>query len=99
MVEGTAGAARLTLGVNLDYPAGPPDTMEVRSTARAWAAVRLRGLLVHRGVRRADVEPAAVRRRRGRALVSPVDDAIRTMALVEACYASSDGGRYADTAV
>jgi hypothetical protein len=25
-------------------------------------------------------------------LVSPVDDAIRTMALVEACYISSDGG-------
>ena len=27
-----------------------------------------------------------------RALVSPVDDAMRTMALVEACYASSAGG-------
>jgi hypothetical protein len=26
------------------------------------------------------------------ALVSPVDDAIRTMALVEACYRSSEGG-------
>jgi hypothetical protein len=26
------------------------------------------------------------------ALVSPVDDAIKTMAVVEACYLSSDGG-------
>src|SRR5437667_378331 len=28
-VEGTAGAALMTMGVNLDYPAGKPDTMEI----------------------------------------------------------------------
>ena len=28
-IEGTGGAAVLTLGVNLDYPAGPPDSLEV----------------------------------------------------------------------
>ena len=33
-VEGTRGAALLTLGVNLDYPTGPPDTLEVALDGR-----------------------------------------------------------------
>src|SRR5215831_5919046 len=42
-IEGTAGAALLTLGVNLDYPAGKPDTLEVAIGASDWEALPLRG--------------------------------------------------------
>ena len=42
MVEGTRGAVRLTFGVNLSYPSGPPDTMEV-AEAGDWQSVPLGG--------------------------------------------------------
>src|SRR5262249_54885360 len=41
-IEGTAGAALLTMGVNLDYPAGKPDTMEI-ALGSNWETVHLRG--------------------------------------------------------
>ena len=64
MVEGTTGAARLTWGVNLvvsrrsaRHDGGLSDeAMASRAAAR---------VVVHRSVRRTDVEPAAFRRRRG----------------------------------
>ena len=60
------GAAVLTMGVNLDYPTGPPDAMEVALDGGEWERGAAARLVVHRGVRRTDVEPAALRRRRGR---------------------------------
>jgi predicted dehydrogenase len=91
MVEGTRGAARLVLGVNLDYPTGSPDAMEV-ALGTEWVSVPLRGSWfteafegpmsnLQRFVAGEDAQ-----------LVSPVQDTIRTMALVEACYQSSDRG-------
>jgi predicted dehydrogenase len=91
-VEGTSGSAILTLGVNLDYPAGTQDALEVALDGNGWTAVPLRGSWfteafegpmsnLQRFVAGEDTE-----------LVSSVDDAIKTMALVEACYASSAGG-------
>src|SRR5262249_14231898 len=41
-VEGTNGAALLTMGVNLSYPSGPPDRLEV-SFDGTWQPVALRG--------------------------------------------------------
>ena len=41
-VEGLDGAARLTWGVNLSYPTGPADTMEVARDG-VWQPVPLRG--------------------------------------------------------
>ena len=70
MIEGTRGAARLVLGVNLDYPTGSPDEMEI-FTRRAVAARAAARLVVYRGLRRADVEPAALHRRRGRRAGQP----------------------------
>ncbi len=91
-VEGLRGAARLTWGVNLSYPYGPADTMEV---ARGTAS----------GSRCRFAAPGSPRRSRDRCrtcsgswpaktptLVGSVDDAIKTMALVEACYESSVRG-------
>ena len=42
-VEGLDGAARLTWGVNLSYPYGPADTMEVALDGKGWQPVPLRG--------------------------------------------------------
>jgi predicted dehydrogenase len=88
-VEGTTGAAILGLGVNLEYPAGAPDSLEI-SVDGSWRPVPLRGSWfteafegpmsnLQRFVAGEDAQ-----------LVSPVADAIKTMALVEACYTSSE---------
>ena len=91
-LEGTAGAAMLTMGVNLSYPEGPSDSLEVAVDGAGWRTVPLRGSWfieafegpmsnLQRFVAGEDSE-----------LHSPIDDAIRTMALVEACYMSSASG-------
>jgi predicted dehydrogenase len=89
-VEGTTGAALLTLGVNLDYPAGPPDRMAV-SFDRQWRPVALRGSWFSEAFEGPMANLQRVLAGEDTALVSPIADALKTMALVEACYASSNG--------
>lgn len=91
LVEGTLGAARLTWGVNLSYPTGPPDTMEVFSD-EAWRPVPLRGSWFIEAFEGPMSNLQRVLAGEDRALVGPVDDAIKTMAVVEACYESSERG-------
>jgi predicted dehydrogenase len=90
-LEGVDGAARLTWGVNLDYPAGPPDTMEIARDGE-WADVALRGSWFTTAFEGPMSNLQRVVAGDDAALVSPVDDAIRTMAVVEACYTSSASG-------
>ncbi len=91
-VEGTDGAAIAKMGVNLNYPKGEPDTLEVAHDDSGWQSIPLRGswfLEAFEG-------PMANLQRfvagEDAALMSPLDDACRTMALVEACYDSSARG-------
>jgi predicted dehydrogenase len=89
-VSGTEGAAYLQLGVNLDYPRGEPDILEIHSKGGdGWVPVPLEGTWfpdafvgrmanLQRFVSGEDAE-----------LVSSVEDAWMTMALVEAAYASN----------
>jgi predicted dehydrogenase len=91
-VEGTKGAALLTLGVNLDYPAGPPDRLEIAGTGGAWRAIPLRGSWFTEAFEGPMSNLQRFVGGEDEALVSPVEDAIKTMALVEACYQSSAGG-------
>jgi predicted dehydrogenase len=88
MVESTKGIARVTWGVNLDYPSGPPDTMQV-SFDRRWRDVPLRGSWFTEAFEGPMSNLQRFVACEDPALVSPVDDAIKTMAVVEACYASS----------
>lgn len=87
-VAGTEGAAYLQLGVNLDYPRGEPDILQIRPKGGEWMDVPLIGAWfpdaftgrmhnLQRGA--AGEEP----------LIGAVADGWRTMALVEALYASS----------
>ena len=91
-LEGTAGAAVATMGVNLDYPRGRPDAFEIAERGGNWESVPLvggwfpdafRGTMSNLQRRVAGEDPV---------LHTSVEDAWRTMALVEACYASDRAG-------
>ncbi len=88
-VSGTNGTAVLKAGVNLAYPHGEPDALWVQCGRAPGAEVPLRGNWfieafegpmsnLQRHVSGEDAE-----------LVSPLEDALRTMAVVEACYRSA----------
>jgi len=91
VVEGTAGAARVTWGVTLHYPSGPPDTMQVTSN-RAWIDVPLRGSWFTEAFEGPMSNLQRFIAGEDATLVGAVDDAIKTMAVVEACYESSRHG-------
>lgn len=101
-VEGTRGAAVLTLGVNLDYPRGRPDELElaflddagVATTggAERWHAVPLVGNWFPDAFRGTMSNLQRFAAGEDRVLVTAVDDAWHTMALVEALYAADARG-------
>ncbi len=91
-VEGTAGAAVLTMGVNLDYPTGEADRLEVALVGGPWQSIPLRGSWFNEAFEGPMSNLQRFIAGEDDALVSPTDDAIKTMALVEACYQSSDAG-------
>ena len=95
-LEGTAGAAKIRLGVNLDYPRGVPDELEFCRLSPdgppGWTPVPLAGSWFPQ----AFIGPMAsvMRCAEGETSEIPtsIEDAYRTMAVVEACYLSSAGG-------
>ena len=100
-LEGTKGAIKARLGVNLDYPRGLPDDLEICMTGSrpspsdgqpVWQNIPLIG----NWFPHAFVGPMAslMRRADGETTELPtsVEDAFRTMAVVEACYESSASG-------
>jgi len=92
IVEGTRGAARLTWGVNLSYPSGPPDTMDVALAGGGWKQVALRGSWFTEAFEGPMSNLQRFVAGEDSILMGSVDDAIKTMAVTEACYQSSDSG-------
>lgn len=89
-VSGTDGAAYVQLGVNLDYPRGEPDILEIYPKGgNGWVNVPLQGTWFPDAFvgRMANLQRYAADE--DLELVSSVEDAWCTMALVEALYASS----------
>jgi predicted dehydrogenase len=93
--EGTAGAMRMDLGLNLNYPIGRPDTLsyiERSSPSREWTQLPVTAKWIpdafmgSMGALQAFVEGSAP------TLPSNFEDAFETMALVEAVYQSSAQG-------
>jgi predicted dehydrogenase len=91
--EGLNGAACITMGVNLDYPKGKPDTAEYAergSDSPCWRSVPVSGnnfpdaFMGTMGALQCFAEGSAS------ALPSHFEDAFQTMALVEALYRSSE---------
>ncbi len=91
MIEGTRGAARLTWGVNLAYPSGPDDTLEI-NMAGDWTTVPLRGSWFTEAFEGPMSNLQRYVAGEDTTLLGSVHDAIRTMAVVEACYISSATG-------
>ena len=92
-IEGTEGCAVATLGLLLDYPRGQPDKLEViGQSAKDWTEVPLNGRWFPDGF--VGVMSNVQRFAAGEdpALVSPVEDGLETMRLVEACYVSDHRG-------
>jgi predicted dehydrogenase len=96
-LEGTTGAIKARLGVNLDYPRGLPDALEycqlgTDDTPGEWHSIALAGSwFPHAFV---GTMASLMRRVEGETseLPTSVEDAFRTMAVVEACYESSTRG-------
>jgi predicted dehydrogenase len=89
-VCGTEGAAFLQLGVNLDYPRGEPDILQIHPKGGdGWVDVPLTGTWFPDGFvgRMANLQRFVAGE--DAELVGSVDDAWNTMALVEAAYQSS----------
>jgi predicted dehydrogenase len=87
---GTEGAAYLKLGLNLDYPGGEPDILDIHPKGGSeWVNVPLTGAWFPDAFvgRMANVQRFATGE--DQELVSSVEDAWNTMALVEAAYESS----------
>ena len=87
---GTKGAAYVKLGVNLDYPKGEPDELWIHlEGGDGWVEIPLEGTWFPDAFigRMANLQRSASGE--DETLVGAVDDAWRTMALVEAAYQSS----------
>jgi predicted dehydrogenase len=91
MIEGLQGAVRLTWGVNLDYPTGPADTMEI-AVGPEWTEIPLRGSWFIEAFEGPMSNLQRFVAGEDTMLVSAAADAIKTMALVEACCESSVHG-------
>jgi predicted dehydrogenase len=95
--EGTRGALRAKLGVLLDYPKGEPDSLEIcrvdeHGRAGEWEPVLIDGNWFPDGF--IGTMASVMRRATGETQELPtrVEDAFRTMAVVEAAYESSARG-------
>jgi predicted dehydrogenase len=91
-VEGSRGAAIARMGVNLNYPHGEPDELALAVDGAPWTDVPLRGSWFLEAFEGPMSNLQRVVAREDAELVSPVKDAFRTMAVVEACYESSRHG-------
>lgn len=91
-VEGTRGAAIAKMGVNLNYPHGEPDTLEILMGDGEWTNLPLRGSWFLEAFEGPMSNLQRFAAREDATLVSSVEDAFHTMAVVEACYVSSARG-------
>lgn len=85
---GTEGAAYVQLGVNLDYPKGEPDILEI-NTGDGWNAVELKGAWFPDAFAHRMSQLQRFAGGEDNNLISSVEDAWTTMALVEAAYEST----------
>lgn len=91
-IEGTRGAAIAKMGVNLSYPRGEPDTLEIALADADWAEVPLRGSWFLEAFEGPMCNLQRFVAGEDAMLLSSVEDAFHTMAVVEACYVSSARG-------
>lgn len=91
--EGLTGAARISMGLNLDYPVGAPDTLEYAergNSAPIWRMLPVQGNNIPEGFIGTMGALQTFAEGSAATLPSNFEDAFETMALVEALYRSSE---------
>ena len=91
-IEGTKGAAVVDLGCLINYPAGKPDRLEFITAGDEWIVVPLEGNWFPDAFRGTMANLQRFSDGEDDRLWTGVEDAIKTMALVEALYDSSRHG-------
>nr|VFJ87566.1 MAG: Predicted dehydrogenase [Candidatus Kentron sp. LFY] len=91
-VDGTQGAVVTRMGVNLDYPRGKPDRLEIATKGKDWAEITLLGNWFPDAFMGPMLNLQRFASGEDDTLFTSVEDAFHTMALVEACYESSNKG-------
>jgi len=90
--EGDKGVIFVQIGVMLDYPKGRPNSFEFKHEGQEWQQLQLQGGWFPE----AFIGPMANLQRflagEDLELVTSVQDVLKTMALVEACYLSNASG-------
>jgi predicted dehydrogenase len=92
LVEGTRAAARATMGVNLDYPRGRPDSFAICPRRGRWKSFQLAGSWFPRAFAGTMSNLQRFAEGSDPVLHTEVGDALKTMAVVEACYRASERG-------
>ena len=94
--EGTKGAIKTTLGLNIDFPKGVADTFEYVTLAEGktpeWQSVQLEGSWYPDAFLGSMANLMCFAEGTSPVLVNHVESAYQTMQVVEAAYQSSDAG-------
>jgi predicted dehydrogenase len=95
--EGTRGAIKATLGLLMDYPKGVPDalqacTLDAQGNPSPWGDVKFKGSWYPHAFVGSMASLMRFVEGSTNELPTRVEDALRTMAVVEACYQDSARG-------
>ncbi|HTF89374.1 MAG TPA: Gfo/Idh/MocA family oxidoreductase [Planctomycetota bacterium] len=93
LVEGTRAAMLATMGVNLEYPRGEPDSLKICLRHGDWKLLLLEGSWFPKAFAGTMSNLQRFAAREDPILHTSVADARKTMAVVEACYRSSQRGK------
>jgi predicted dehydrogenase len=91
-VEGLEGAAIVRLGCLINYPQGEPDQLEFITAGSSWTAVPLEGSWFPHAFRGTMANLQRFADGEDSVLYTRVEDAMKTMALIEALYQSNEHG-------
>jgi len=91
-LEGTKGAAKMTLGLLLDYPNGEPEELEIITEGTEWIKLDIKGKWFPDAFIGVMANMQRFKNGEDEKLITSIDDSIDTMALVESCGASSQSG-------
>ena len=92
-LEGTKGAAKVTLGLLMNYPEGEPEKLEIYTKDTDWVELDIKGKWFPDAFIGVMANMQRYKNGEDKNLISPIDDSIYTMAVVDACGKSSaDGG-------
>jgi predicted dehydrogenase len=91
-IEGTEAAVHAQIGVNLNYPQGLPDTLSFGVEGQGWNELPISGNWFPDAFIGSMASLQCFIEGSSSVLPTSVEDAIKTMALVEAAYTSSEQG-------